>query len=89
MTLFGGFAIYFLMWWLTLFIVLPLGNRSQAEEGNIAPGTEPGAPVNSRLPLKLLLNTVLAGLVFAIYYTATIYYGLDADSIPSLFPQDR
>lgn len=89
MSLFGGFAIYFIIWWLTLFVLLPLGNRSQAEEGHVEPGTEPSAPVNSRLPLKLVLNTVLAGLVFGVFYAVTVLYGFDADSIPSIFPQDR
>ena len=37
-------AIYFLIWWLTLFAVLPWGVRSQTEAGEFAPGTDPGAP---------------------------------------------
>ena len=35
-------AIYFLIWWIVLFAVLPWGVRAQGEEG--APGTDPGAP---------------------------------------------
>ena len=30
MAFFTGFAIYFVIWWVTLFIVLPHGNKSQA-----------------------------------------------------------
>ena len=33
-------AIYFLIWWIVLFAVLPWGVRAQGEEG--APGTDPG-----------------------------------------------
>ena len=38
-------AIYFLIWWLTLFAVLPWGVRNQEESGEVTPGTDPGAPV--------------------------------------------
>ena len=35
-------AIYFLIWWIVLFAVLPWGVRAQGEES--PPGTDPGAP---------------------------------------------
>ena len=38
------FAIYFVIWWIVLFAVLPWGVRSQHESGDSAPGTDPGAP---------------------------------------------
>jgi predicted secreted protein len=40
-------AIYFLIWWIMLFAVLPWGVRAQGEEGT--PGTDPGAPTVPRL----------------------------------------
>ena len=40
-----AFAIYFVLWWLTLFLTLPFGVRSQHEDGVGAPGTDPGAPI--------------------------------------------
>src|SRR5690606_27107394 len=63
MSLTLGFAIYFLVWWLTLFAVLPWGVRPQGSEG--APGTDPGAPQRPRMLLKLLWTTVVATAVFA------------------------
>jgi predicted secreted protein len=44
-TISTGFAIYFVMWWIVLFLTLPFGVRSQHEDGEGAPGTDPGAPV--------------------------------------------
>ncbi len=41
-------AIYFVIWWIVLFAVLPWGVRSQEESGSVSPGTDPGAPVDSR-----------------------------------------
>ena len=61
-------AIYFLIWWLVLFAVLPWGVRSQTEHGEISPGSDPGAPSLPRLGLKLLWTTLVSGLVFGLLY---------------------
>ena len=42
-------AIYFIIWWVVLFMVLPFGVRSQDESGEVSPGTDPGAPMRHRL----------------------------------------
>ncbi len=47
------FAIYFILWWLSLLIVLPWGARSQDESGDVTPGTDPGAPAIHRVKGKL------------------------------------
>lgn len=86
MTFLTGFAIYFVIWWVTLFLVLPYGNRSQAEAEERALGTDPGAPVNARFGTKLLVNTILAGIVFAIYWITTTYFGLSFANLPNVFP---
>jgi predicted secreted protein len=59
-------AIYFLIWWITLFAVLPWGVRSQHDGGEVIPGTDPGAPVAHRVRTKLLWTTVIATVVFGI-----------------------
>ena len=58
-------AIYFIIWWVVLFAVLPWGVRSQHESGAIEPGTEPGAPAVHLVWKKLLWTTVIASVVFA------------------------
>jgi predicted secreted protein len=84
-----GIALYFIFWWLCLFAVLPFGVRSQKESGNVEPGTEPGAPQEPYLWRKILINSVAAAIVFAIYWFVTVGLGYGIDSIPSPFPQDR
>ena len=63
MSITTAIAIYFLIWWVVLFAVLPWGVRPQGAEG--APGTDPGAPLVPRLMAKLLWTTAVATLVFA------------------------
>ena len=83
-----GTALYFLFWWLCLFAVLPFGARSQVDEGAVEPGTEPGAPKNPFVLRRLLINSLVAGIVFAIFWFVTVKLGFGIDSIPSPFPQD-
>jgi predicted secreted protein len=60
------FAIYFVLWWVVLFVTLPFGVRSLHEEGGGAPGTDPGAPVLTRMGPKLIWTTVISAVIFAL-----------------------
>jgi predicted secreted protein len=68
MTTTTGVAIFFLIWWVVLFAVLPWGIRSQHEGDEVIPGTDPGAPIVPRLGRKLAWTTVIAGAIFAACY---------------------
>ena len=59
-------AIYFVLWWLVLFVTLPFGVRSLHEDGGGAPGTDPGAPVLTRMVPKLIWTTIISAVIFAI-----------------------
>ena len=76
-------AIYFLIWWIVLFAVLPWGVRAQGEEG--APGTDPGAPIVPRLRAKLLWTTIASGVVWAICAVLYIKGLVTLDGLASLF----
>ena len=58
-------AIYFVLWWVVLFVVLPFGVRSQMENGEEIAGTDPGAPSAARMGRKLLWTTVISAVIFA------------------------
>ena len=64
-------AIYFLVWWLTLFAVLPFGMSRQAEEGH-DPGTDPGAPLVHVMWRKVMWTTIVATIVFGILYVVYV-----------------
>jgi predicted secreted protein len=68
-------AIYFIVWWLCLFVVLPFRVRNQIDVGEWQDGTERGAPAGLvRLWPKLLATTLLAAVV-----TALLLWGLTAE----------
>jgi predicted secreted protein len=65
-TISTGFAIYFVMWWIVLFLTLPFGVRSQHEDGEGSPGTDPGAPIASLMGRKLIWTTLISAVIFAV-----------------------
>jgi len=60
----GALALYFVVWWIMLFAVLPFGVRSQLESGEVVAGSEPGAPAAPALRQKAIWTTIVSALVF-------------------------
>jgi predicted secreted protein len=84
MSLATSIAIYFLIWWVVLFAVLPWGVRSQAEHGSVAPGSDPGAPAIPSLRRKLVWTTIVAAVVFAIWHVIYTYGLIALDDLARL-----
>jgi predicted secreted protein len=73
MSMTTALAVFFLIWWVVLFAVLPWGVRSQHEGGGVVPGTDPGAPVLPKLGRKLLWTTLVAGVIFGACYLVYVH----------------
>jgi predicted secreted protein len=82
MDILQSIAVYFFIWWITLFLVLPFGVRTQQEEGSVVPGTPESAPARPRLLRIALINTALATAVFIAVYLILQYKLVTADTIP-------
>ena len=72
-------ALYFVIWWTTLFAVLPIGVRTQGEAGEVVPGTPASAPVKPRVLWVLGVNTLVAAAVFFIVWLAVVYQWVPID----------
>lgn len=84
MTIALALALYFMIWWMTLFAVLPFGVRTQGEAGDVVEGTPESAPAKFRLLRTMLINTVVAAFVFAFVWTA-----LEEDWLGLKMPPDH
>ena len=62
-----GTAVYFVVWWLTLLVILPFGVRP-VEKEDLNEGGDPGSPAKPRLLLKVLITSVVAGVIVGIIY---------------------
>ncbi|HVY59073.1 MAG TPA: DUF1467 family protein [Xanthobacteraceae bacterium] len=78
-------AIYFIVWWIVLFAILPWGVRSQAEAGEVPPGTDPGAPAIPALRAKLLWTTIVSAVVFGLFYGAYVSHMITLDDLATLW----
>ncbi|WP_207101196.1 DUF1467 family protein [Paracoccus shandongensis] len=65
MNLTGGIVLFAVLWFLTLFIVVMIGQRSQQDAGEIVPGTPAGAPADLRLKRKLIWTTAITAVIWA------------------------
>jgi len=68
-------AIYVVLWWTVLFAVLPIGVRTQAEDGTVVPGTPESAPTAPRRLRVVVVTTLNSGLLFGAAWAA-VRYGL-------------
>ena len=83
MSLASGIAIYFIIWWVCLFAVLPFGVKNAHETGeSVEQGNEAGAPVNPLLLRKVLATTVLAAIVFSFIWGQMTYAWIGFEDIP-------
>lgn len=75
MTITAVFVVFSVIWFLTLLIVLPIGEVSQEEDGNVIPGTPAGAPAQPRMKRKLIITSIIAT-VLSILVCGTIISGV-------------
>jgi predicted secreted protein len=68
-------AVYFIVWWVVLFAVLPFGVVTQGEAGEVVPGTPESAPTHFRLLRVVGITTVAATVVFAALWAA-VHWGI-------------
>jgi predicted secreted protein len=85
MPLTTGVAIFFLIWWVVLFAVLPWGVRSQEEHGDISPGTDPGAPAIPNLRRKLVWTTLVSTVLFVGCYVIYVAHLVSIEGLMAPF----
>jgi predicted secreted protein len=66
----SGIFVYFLIWWVVLFAVLPWGVRVA---DNPEPGHAPSAPVNPHMGLKVIATTLVSAVIWLV-----VWYVIDS-----------
>jgi predicted secreted protein len=85
MSLSTSVAVYFIIWWVVLFAVLPWGVRSQVEAGEVVPGSDPGAPALPKLKSKVIWTTLVSALLFAAFQVIYRYRLVSLDDLATLW----
>ena len=80
-------AIYFVVWWIVLFAVLPFGMRSQNEDNVVVPGTPASAPTRSHFGKAALRTTIVSLVLFGAYYFIFDTLGYTFSDLPLVVPE--
>lgn len=64
MDLVSGLAVYFMLWWVVIFTVLPFGGNKPPED--VEEGHATSAPANPRLKQKFIATTVISAVLWVI-----------------------
>ena len=59
MTITSALVLFAVIWFMLLFIALPLRQKSQSEDGNRVPGTPGSAPINPMVGKKMKWVTIV------------------------------
>ena len=65
MSVSNGIVLYLIIWWLSLFLFLPLGITSSK---NVKKGNDPGAPEEPKIKKKFFMTTLFSLLIWLIIY---------------------
>jgi predicted secreted protein len=77
------FAIYFLIWVISAFIMLPFGIRTPDETGEVLlKGQADSAPSNFRPWVVVLRATLLSALLFGVYYANYVQGWVTLETLP-------
>ena len=72
MTITAAIVLFAVIWFMVLFICLPLKVKTQGDSGNIVPGTPESAPENGDLKSKILLVTAITGVLWVISFSIIV-----------------
>ncbi len=89
MVFISWFAIFFVVWWLVLFAVLPIGMRTQEEAEEVILGTAESAPAVLRLVRTAIITTIVAAVIVGAFWGLTAGLGYGFDDLPRFAPDFR
>ncbi|MCT7375787.1 DUF1467 family protein [Chelativorans salis] len=79
-------AVFFIVWWVMLFVSLPVGLRTQDDEKDVVLGTTSSAPRGPHMLRAIVRATLLTAIVVAVFYVVTRVLGYSFDDIPRIVP---
>ncbi len=81
MTPTAAFVVFAVLWFLVMFITLQITAHSQADAGDVVPGTPASAPANFRLKRTMVIVTLITAALWALIVGVIIYGGITLHDI--------
>ncbi|MEM6971957.1 MAG: DUF1467 family protein [Pseudomonadota bacterium] len=86
MSLTSALVFFAVIWALIFYMIMPLGQTSQQEAGEVEPGTPASAPIDARVGRKAIVTTAIAAVVFAILYVVIEFRVITLDDLQYISP---
>ena len=77
----SAIVLFAVIWFLVLFITLPIRLRTQGDEGEVVPGTQAGAPVNFNVKRTMWIVTGIAAVQWAVIAGVIVFGGITVHDI--------
>lgn len=61
-----GIVLYMVIWFMVLFVVLPIRIRTQGDMGQVLPGTHAGSPEHHNMKKKAWITTGVAAVLWVL-----------------------
>ena len=81
MNVVSGLVLFSVIWFVALLVALPIGVKTQAEAGEVVPGTPSSAPVDAMLKRKLVWVTVASVAIWAAIAAFILWGGVSVEDI--------
>ena len=90
MSIASAVVLFCVIWALVFYMINPLWQISQSEDGEVVPGTPASAPVDPMIRKKAIITTVIATVLFVLAYSTIEFGWLTLDDISFLeLPSER
>ena len=66
MPAFSAFVLFATIWFLTLFVVLPIRLKTQGDVGEVTPGTQQSTPADPQIRKRFVITTIVATAIWAV-----------------------
>jgi predicted secreted protein len=81
MSITAGIVVFLCVWFLCLFVALPIGIQTQGEAGSVVPGSPSSAPAVHGLKKKFIYTTAAAAVIWAIIVYLVAFSSLTIEHI--------
>lgn len=77
----SALVLFAVIWFLVMFVTLPIRLRTQGDEGEVIPGTQAGAPANFNVKRTMLIVTAVAFVLWALIAGVIVFGGITVRDI--------
>ena len=76
MTVISALVLFWMIWFITLLVMLPIGLQTRGEGDQVVPGTPSSAPRDAMIRKKMIWTTIAAALIWAATCAVIVWGGI-------------